>query len=86
MASDASTLQHSTKQGSVPVGRGAPHPTAFRDRRCETAMRAPSGRDHAFFLRVAHGNDVQAELMKRSVIKLDESLKLLAEVSELLRR
>jgi hypothetical protein len=69
-----------------PVDRGIRYPTAFQDPRRETTMRAPRARDHAFFRRVAHGNNVQADLMKRSVTKLDESLKLLAEVSHLLHR
>jgi hypothetical protein len=49
-------------------------------------MRARSTYDCAFFQRVAHGYNVQTALMRSSAIMLDESLKLLAEVSDLLRR
>lgn len=41
--------------------------------------------DRTFFQRVARENEVQIDLMNRSVVKLAESRKLLAEVSDLLR-
>lgn len=75
MASDGPALE-SRKQDSEPVDRGVRYRSAFRDR----------GRDRMFFERVAQSNSVQAALMKSSTIKLDESLKLLAEISDLLRR
>lgn len=69
---------------AIDLGARAPQPCAIRPR--EAAMRALRIYHRMFFLRVAHADGVQAKLVKSSAIKLDESLKLLAEVSDLLRR
>jgi hypothetical protein len=85
MASDAPALEPS-KQDRAAIDPGARHPTALPFHRGETATSAPKAYDRTFFLRVAHANAVQADLMKSSTIKLAESLKLLAKVGDLLRR
>ena len=85
MTSNASAFE-SSKQNSVAIEHGVRHPTALRGRRRDTALRAPTAYDRTFFQRVAYANAVQANLMRSSAIKLEESLKLLAEVSDLLRR
>jgi len=61
-----------------------PPSTACRDRRREIAIRAALACD--FLHRAAHAQGVHAVLMKSSTIKLAESRRLLAEVSDLLRR
>lgn len=85
MASGAPAFE-SSSQDNESVARGARPPSALRGGSRETAMRARRTYDRTFFERVAHANAVQADLMKSSAIKLDESLKLLAEVRDLLRR
>jgi hypothetical protein len=85
MRSDAPAFE-SSEQDSVAIDRGARHPTACPVGRREIATSAPRVYDRNFFLRVAHANGVQADLMKSSEVKLTESMKLLAEIKELLRR
>lgn len=86
MTSDAPASESSKQDSAAVVGGVPPRLTAFRDSRRETTMRARSAYDCAFFQRVAHGYNVRTALMRSSAIKLEESLKLLAEVSDLLRR
>jgi hypothetical protein len=85
MASDASAFD-SNKGASVALDGGVHHLTTSGGRRRATAVPGRTAYDSAFFLRVAHANAVQTRLMKSSTIKLAESLKLLAEVTDLLRR
>ena len=84
MAFDASAID-SNKHGSVAIDGGV-HLTASRDRRRPTALPAGTADDRAFFRRVAHTNAMQTKLMKSSTINLAESMKLLAKISDLLRR
>jgi hypothetical protein len=84
MMSDASASE-SGKQDSGAINLAGDEPQPSRIGPREAAMRALRLYNRTF-LRVAHTNEAQANLMKSSATKLTESLKLLAEINDLLRR
>jgi hypothetical protein len=71
-------------RAAIDLDGSGPLPSAISPR--EAAQHALRLYDRMFFLRVAQTNRAQASLLKTSAITLAESQKLLADVSNLLRR